>query len=186
MRASHCSKTYQLGRVRAANSACFRDFWSKITRFPGIFPGIAPTADALSLVAGFRRTLSHLMRVVSGGRSLTCCGFPGDALSLVAGFRRTLSHLLRVSGGRSLTCCAGQGSTAVGGWGARAAGFCRMCGRVPRKGCGWGLSGFGVVVFKWEGPPTRVCWGALDLNGCPAVTYSPTPSREQYHRRCGS
>ena len=23
-------------------------------------------------------------------------------------------------------------------------------------------------------------------NVCPAVTYSPTPSRVQYHRRCGS
>ena len=28
--------------------------------------------------------------------------------------------------------------------------------------------------------------GVLDLNGVPAVTYSPTPSRVQYHRRCGS
>jgi hypothetical protein len=33
MRASHCSKTYQLGPFRSANSACFRDFLRLITAF---------------------------------------------------------------------------------------------------------------------------------------------------------
>src|SRR5215217_7268785 len=36
MRTSHCSKTYQLGPFRSANSACFRDFLRLITRFLGI------------------------------------------------------------------------------------------------------------------------------------------------------
>lgn len=49
--------------------------------------------------------------------------------------------------------------------------------------------GAGAVVLVWGlnagGPPTW--WlGVLDLNDVPAVTYSPTPSRVQYHRRCGS
>ena len=75
MRTSHCSKTYQLGRVRTANSACFRDFLTKITRFPGFFPGIAPTADALSLVVGSPRTLSRLVGVgCDGGGWVVCPG----------------------------------------------------------------------------------------------------------------
>jgi hypothetical protein len=35
MRASHCSKTYQLGLTWPANSACFRAFLTKITGFSG-------------------------------------------------------------------------------------------------------------------------------------------------------
>src|SRR6185312_881126 len=34
-----------------------------------------------------------------------------------------------------------------------------------------------------EGP--AVVGGAFPCKECPAVTYSPTPSRVQYHRRCG-
>ena len=41
------------------------------------------------------------------------------------------------------------------------------------------------LLFKCGRPQPVTGWG-LDLNGCPAVTYSPTPSRVQYHRRCGS
>ena len=43
-------------------------------------------------------------------------------------------------------------------------------------GCAGGLDG------------GRLGGGGLDpfFNVCPAVTYSPTPSRVQYHRRCGS
>jgi hypothetical protein len=41
-----------------------------------------------------------------------------------------------------------------------------------------------VLGVKWLEPRRPV--GARALNGCPAVTYSPTPSRVQYHRRCGS
>ena len=36
------------------------------------------------------------------------------------------------------------------------------------------------------GGPNRGGWGLDPFNVCPAVTYSPTPSRVQYHRRCGS
>ena len=39
-------------------------------------------------------------------------------------------------------------------------------------------------VLNGSGPDVR-CRG-LSSNVCPAVTYSPTPSRVQYHRRCGS
>ena len=49
---------------------------------------------------------------------------------------------------------------------------------VHVPGVGW------LWWLKWESPNRVV--GALDLNGVPAVTYSPTPSRVQYHRRCGS
>ncbi len=47
----------------------------------------------------------------------------------------------------------------------------------------WTVSA-GVVVKVGE--PPDVCLEALDRNDVPAVTYSPTPSRVQYHRRCGS
>ena len=41
-----------------------------------------------------------------------------------------------------------------------------------------------VCVLNVGGPNHVV--GASTVNVCPAVTYSPTPSRVQYHRRCGS
>ena len=51
---------------------------------------------------------------------------------------------------------------------------------VGRAWCVWVV--FGVLNV---GGPNRGGWG-LDLIVVPAVTYSPTPSRVQYHRRCGS
>ena len=44
--------------------------------------------------------------------------------------------------------------------------------------------GWWFCVLKAQAPTVVV--GVLDRNGVPAVTYSPTPSRVQYHRRCGS
>ena len=41
------------------------------------------------------------------------------------------------------------------------------------------------VVVKRQNPQTCGL-GVLEHKLCPAVTYSPTPSRVQYHRRCGS
>ncbi len=92
MRASHSSKTYQLGPARTANSACFRDFLTKITGFPGIYGGIAPTADALAVPAVFRRTLYHFVcwagRCPDGGGwwgVLTVAGVLGAGLVVRSG-----------------------------------------------------------------------------------------------------
>ncbi len=72
---------------------------------------------------------------------------------------------------------------------------CRTCGSVPRGGAGRaGASWLGVPDvregrfgwgFKCGRTPTW-WWGSSTVNDVPAVTYSPTPSRVQYHRRCGS
>ena len=90
---------------------------------------------------------------------------------------------------------------ARGTWGARGGpGTCVLAGRDPGSA--------GHVAGAWRaadppGPGRRrhgssperpvKCgrtptwwWGSSTVNGVPAVTYSPTPSRVQYHRRCGS
>ena len=65
---------------------------------------------------------------------------------------------------------------------------------------GTGAAGRGPGFRSGSGTPARLgserpvkcgrtptCWwGSSTVNGVPAVTYSPTPSRVQYHRRCGS
>ena len=82
MRTSHCSKTYQLGRSRAANSACFRDFLRLITGFWGVcgpsgggfsikFHALYPFGHALSRPAGLAGMLSHLWRGLAR-RSCSC------------------------------------------------------------------------------------------------------------------
>ena len=51
------------------------------------------------------------------------------------------------------------------------------------------LGGPGAPVVLWglnAGEPQPCGWGSRPCNDVPAVTYSPTPSRVQYHRRCGS
>ena len=51
------------------------------------------------------------------------------------------------------------------------------------------LGGPGAPVVFWglnAGEPQPCGWGSRPCNDVPAVTYSPTPSRVQYHRRCGS
>ena len=56
-------------------------------------------------------------------------------------------------------------------------GFAGLAGPGP------GLGGVGGL----NGVRPRTWWcGASACNGCPAVSYSPTLSRVQYHRRCGS
>ena len=136
MRASHSSKTYQLGPARTANSACFRDFLTKITGFSGIFGGIAPTADALAGPAAFPLALCHVV-------------------------------------------CGAERCSDGGGLGGCRPGVRVWCGGV------WKFTVTGVVVKVGE-PPNLVVGGLSTCNDVPAVTYSPTPSRVQYHRRCGS
>jgi hypothetical protein len=46
--------------------------------------------------------------------------------------------------------------------------------------------GFWFWVVNVGEPPNLVVGGLSTFNDVPAVTYSPTPSRVQYHRRCGS
>ena len=49
------------------------------------------------------------------------------------------------------------------------------------------LSGWGFcAVLWWLKGKSPDLWSGLLPNVCPAVSYSPTPSRVQYHRRCGS
>ena len=65
-------------------------------------------------------------------------------------------------------------------------------GRHPREAAAFkrlrprhGRRGLGPVWLLNAGEPQPCGWGSRP-NECPAVTYSPTPSRVQYHRRCGS
>ncbi|MDR6439282.1 hypothetical protein J2790_004457 [Paenarthrobacter nicotinovorans] len=46
----------------------------------------------------------------------------------------------------------------------------------------WGF----CTVLWWLKGKSPDLWSGLLPNVCPAVSYSPTPSRVQYHRRCGS
>ena len=61
-------------------------------------------------------------------------------------------------------------------------------GKGPQRVRGQVFSGHGHKAgggLNAEGPPGAWPGGPSSNNG-PAVTYSPTPSRVQYHRRCGS
>ena len=87
--------------------------------------------------------------------------------------------------GRRRICCGQPCVAAVGGglalellaWTPRQE-VPPLTGSVP----GWRLWFVGVKCGR---APT--CgWGSRPCNDVPAVTYSPTPSRVQYHRRCGS
>ena len=116
MRTSHCSKTYQLGPLGSANSACFRHFLRLITGFAGFSVPDSATSgrslpqfpshpcDALSLDVGFRGTL-HQSMWGSPGPSISRCGVPRDAPSVDAGFPGTLHQLMRGSTGRSISRC---------------------------------------------------------------------------------
>lgn len=41
-------------------------------------------------------------------------------------------------------------------------------------------------VVNCVGPPHLVVWGPLVFGCVAVVSYSPTPSQVQYHRRCGA
>jgi hypothetical protein len=88
MRTSHCSKTYQLGPLPSANSACFRHFLRLITGFAGFSVPDSATS----------------------GRSLT--QFPSrrcHALPVDVRFRGTVSQLMCGSAGPFLSCVGGGG-----------------------------------------------------------------------------
>ncbi|MET3706841.1 hypothetical protein ABIB17_001461, partial [Arthrobacter sp. UYEF6] len=53
----------------------------------------------------------------------------------------------------------------------------------PGRDCGLGWVGFVGWVVNVGEPPNLVVGGFSTCNDVPAVTYSPTPSRVQYHRR---
>ena len=65
------------------------------------------------------------------------------------------------------------------------AGLCQCCGVEWLKRQGPDIVCQGPAVWFKCGRP-QPWWLGPRPNGCPAVTYSPTPSRVQYHRRCGS
>ncbi len=68
----------------------------------------------------------------------------------------------------------------------RGVGVPRVSRPPARSAVGAGAIGLaGVDGFNGVRPRTWWC-GASACNGCPAVSYSPTLSRVQYHRRCGS
>ena len=62
MRASHCSKTYQLAAAEVANSACFRPFLRKNPGIDAIRGTISPSADAPSPGAASTPTLPQILR----------------------------------------------------------------------------------------------------------------------------
>ena len=61
---------------------------------------------------------------------------------------------------------------------------CGLYAGGPLTVPGCEVPGCGVPVKCGRTP--NLSWGSSTVNGVPAVTYSPTPSRVQYHRRCGS
>ena len=140
MRASHSSKTYQLGPARAANSACFRDFLTKITGFPGISGGIAPTADVPPGAAGVYSTLYQVLGS-SPGRTITspggaCVAYDGGGVG-----RMRASSLVRGLGGSVALRCFGAGcgsACAVFVWCVGC--FGGLKGRAPQHVCVGGLS----------------------------------------------
>ena len=178
MRTSHCPKTYQLAAVEVANSACFRPFLRKNPRI-GAFRGIiSPSADAPSAPAGrprcslrFGAVRGHAAALSPEGRRRRHPAAGGPA----SGVRRRVTFQ-----GRRLWCVdAGSSSRLCGRvlvWPAGSAGACVKRRRDLREGV-WGLN---------AGEPQPGGWGSRPCNDVPAVTYSPTPSRVQYHRRCGS
>ena len=169
MRTSHCSKTYQLAAAEVTNSACFQRFSGKITGIPRFRGHISPTADGPSASAGPRSTC------ISPAAGRTRVGVRRRCARRVV--RSTIAlrpgHLLPGPVGLSgSSCMASSGGTRAGrsfdGMWARGMAAAYCCGLNAGEPPTWWLE-------------------ALDrVNLCPAVTYSPTPSRVQYHRRCGS
>ena len=68
MRTSHCSKTYQLGAVGSANSACFRDFLRLITGIWTISmpPAVPPAAVLVWSSAGLLVVVVSVVVVIRG------------------------------------------------------------------------------------------------------------------------
>ena len=143
MRASHCSKTYQLAAAEVVNSACFRPFLRKNPGISAIRGIISPSADAPS----------------------------AGAASAPALLRRRQLGPLRVHQEVRAGRMVRRQQAVSGAWG---------CGR----GSGWQVHR--LVWGLNAGEPQPCGWGSRPFNDVPAVTYSPTPSRVQYHRRCGS
>jgi len=110
MRTGHCPKTYQLGPLRSANSACFRDFLRLITD-SGAYshpsrttlsfrPRFSP--DARSRLAASPRTPAHLWQALPR-RPLTSGRLSPDARSPLAGSPPTPAHLWQLLPERPLT-----------------------------------------------------------------------------------
>ena len=81
--------------------------------------------------------------------------------------------------GATRCCRTGPPDRAAGAGGARKGAGAEGASHPGAAGRVWWL--------KCGRAPTMAGWGSRPFSkGCPAVTYSPTPSRVQYHRRCGS
>ncbi len=174
MRTSHCPKTYQLAAAEVANSACFRPFLDKNPGNGAFRTNISPSADAPSAAAASAPTLPQILRH-PGQRCRALPGGPRPRHPAISGRRTCRLPAPGDPGGLQVRRWFGHSRTLRHdlreGW---PAGH-RWCGRV----------GVSVVGVKCGRTP-NVVGGPRPFNDVPAVTYSPTPSRVQYHRRCGS
>jgi hypothetical protein len=129
MRTSHCSKTYQLGPLPSANSACFRHFLRLITGFAGFSVPDSATSvrsltqfpsrrcHALPVDVRFRGTVSQLMcgsagtvsQVDVGGGGLAGREWEGPSGRGPSGGRGSPGerHKVGASGGSQLPGCPG-------------------------------------------------------------------------------
>jgi hypothetical protein len=174
MRTSHCSKTYQLGPLPSANSACFRHFLRLITGFAGFSVPDSATSGrsltqfpsrrchALSLDAGFRGTVSQLMCGSAGTVSQVDVGGGGLAGREWEG---PSGRGLQVGGGppgSAIMCGSVGGSRLPGGSPVRTAVLVRGLNvGGPNRG-GWGLdqcvSGGDLLSHTLPGAVPSALW----------------------------
>ena len=159
---------------------------------------------------GNRRLSRHYFAI--SGRSLSCGGVRPDAPSdparsgvnapapvpeaddggirPAAGCRTAVAASARwagldapSSGSRAGMLLESRAGRSCGRVGCDAAG---SCGRVRVWPAGGAGGSWLWCVGLNAGEPQPVVGAPRPCNDVPAVTYSPTPSRVQYHRRCGS
>jgi hypothetical protein len=116
MRTSHCSKTYQLGAVEVANSACFRRFLGKIAGIDADRRQIAPRADGppsapfpLRQAAMSRASLlfGRTARADRQPRGFHPARCPRERTAGTALPRAILPHVCPAPARSSLTSCGG-------------------------------------------------------------------------------
>ena len=110
MRTGHCSKTYQLGPFRSANSACFRDFLRLITDSgpyshppgPLCAPGPASPRMHAHILQVLPRTPALIWQLLPQ-RPIRSCSFSLNARSHPAGSPPTPAQIRQVLPERVLT-----------------------------------------------------------------------------------
>ena len=155
MRTGHCPKTYQLGPLRSANSACFRDFLRLITDSgpyshpPGPLCAPGPVSPGHPIMSGRFSLNAGSCLARSPQRALMSRGFSGNARLYPAGSAPTRAQ--RVAGSfwtRAQVCRVLPAAAATS----------RMVARLPV-----GPEVRGVITRKSR-RPRYLCW-LLNVGG---------------------